>query len=98
MQIMQEWEEIDDVETGAEDLEDITELLFEEGVSQLKGLQMLCEPGLELFDTMNSFEVMDPKMDCRMHRKDAMSLQTAKEKGILLETAAMSPEHKHAFV
>ena len=30
---------------------------------------MICKPELDLFDTMNCFEVMDPKMDARMHRK-----------------------------
>jgi hypothetical protein len=46
---------------------------------------MLCLPELELFDTMNSFEIMDVKMDSRMHRKTALSIKTATEKGIFVK-------------
>ncbi len=34
---------------------------------------MLCKPNLDLAETMNCFEVMDPKMDARMQRKLVMS-------------------------
>lgn len=49
------------------DLEDVTDEIFS-ALSGLKGTEILCKPDLELFDTMSCFEVMDPKMDSRMHR------------------------------
>ena len=30
---------------------------------------MICKPNLDLNDSMSAFEIMDPKMDGRMHRK-----------------------------
>ncbi len=75
---MMSWEELSDLETGADELEDVTDLIFK-STEQLKGLQMLCKPTLDLFDTMNSFEVMHDKMDSRMHRAKALSVKSAKE-------------------
>ena len=46
---------------------------------------MLCLPELELFDTMNSFEIMDAKMDSRMHRKTALTIKAAAERGIFVK-------------
>lgn len=53
-------------------LEDITQLIFDTA-SNLEGTQMLCKENLDLAETMNCFEVMDPKMDARMLRKSVMS-------------------------
>ena len=57
---------------------------------------MLCQPQFDLNDPMSSFEVMDPKMDSRMHRKQAMSIKVATEKGILL--TEFSDSHRHALL
>ena len=57
-----------DVETPADQLEDVTEDIFK-SLEKLSGTQMLCKPSLDLFDSMSSFEAMDPKMDTRMHRR-----------------------------
>ena len=46
---------------------------------------MLCKPDLEMYDTMNTFEVLDPKMDCRMHRNLALTPAKAREQGILID-------------
>ena len=80
---MNSWEEIEDIETDPCDLEDVTDLIFS-ATAKLSGLQMLCLPQLEFFDTMSSFEVMDAKMDSRMHRKEALTIKKAIESGILI--------------
>jgi len=44
---------------------------------------MLCKPTLDLFDSMSSFEAMDPKMDIRMHRILPHKPMEAKQQGLL---------------
>ena len=73
---MADFEESTEVETEAGELEDVTDLIFE-SVQNLTGCQMLCKPDLDLFDTMSCFEVMDPKMDSRMHRKEVITITKA---------------------
>jgi len=73
--VFQEFEEEKDVYTKPEELEDVTDLIFGT-LKTLKGTQMLCKPELDLYDTMSCFEVMDPKMDNRMHRR---GVKTAKQ-------------------
>lgn len=78
---MLQFEEQGDVHTAADQLEDITSLIFDT-VGKLEGTQMLCKDNLDLFETMSCFEVMDPKMDARMVRKDVTtpkSLRAAPE-------------------
>ena len=58
---------------------------------------MLCKPDLDLFDTMSCFEVMDPKMDARMHRKDVQTVQKAVDEGVLIQADKLSFKHKHAL-
>ena len=58
---------------------------------------MLCKPELDLFDTMSCFEVMDPKMDARMHRKEIMTVAKARAEGVLILPGEMTPQHKHAL-
>ena len=53
---------------------------------------MLCTPDLELFDTMSCFEVLDPKMDARMHRGLALTPARARQDGILVEASQLSVE------
>ena len=67
-QVMLTFEDQTDVETPSEQLEDITSEIFE-SLTRLKGTQMLCKPTLDLFDSMSSIEIMDPKMDIRMKRR-----------------------------
>ena len=62
------FEDQTDVETPSEQLEDITSEIFE-SLTRLKDTQMLCKPTLDLFDSMSSIEIMDPKMDIRMKRR-----------------------------
>ena len=50
----------------------MTEEIFG-ALGNLSECQMLCKPELSLFDTMSCFEVMDPKMDARIHRREALS-------------------------
>ena len=38
---------------------------------------MLCKPELDMYDTMSCFEVMDKKMDSRVHRNEAMTVKKA---------------------
>ena len=47
---------------------------------------------------MSSFEVMDPKMDMRMHRKDALTPAKARKDGIIIAATAFTSAHKHAFL
>ena len=84
------------VEADPEDLEDVTDLIFG-GLKDLSGCQMLCKPEMELFDTMSSFEVMDPKMDARMHRKSVPNVQKAVDNGILIKADLLSGKHKQAL-
>ena len=84
------------VEADPEDLEDVTDLIFS-GVKDLSGCQMLCKPDLDLFDTMSCFEVMDPKMDARMHRKDVPNVQKAVENGSLIKADLLTDKHKVAL-
>ena len=84
------------VEADPEDLEDVTDLIFS-GIKDLSGCQMLCKPDLDLFDTMSSFEVMDPKMDARMHRKDVPNVQKAVENGSLIKADLLTVKHKIAL-
>ena len=58
---------------------------------------MICKPNLDLFDTMSSFEVMDPKMDMRMHRKLVPALKAAKENKVLLMKDELNVIHKQAI-
>ena len=58
---------------------------------------MICKPNLDLFDTMSSFEVMDPKMDMRMHRKLVPTLKAAKENKVLLMKDELNVIHKQAI-
>lgn len=51
---------------------------------------MLCKPELELFDTMSCFEVLDPKMDARMHRAEALTLTKARKTGVLIQSTDMT--------
>ena len=67
-EVMTSFEEEAEVDTSPDQLEDITSDLFQT-LTVLEGTQMLCNPNFDLNDSMSSFEVMDPKMDCRMHRK-----------------------------
>ena len=66
-----------------DELEDVTEEIFG-ALGNLEGCQMLCKPSMDLFGTMSCFEVMDPKMDARMHRNDTLTLGMAREQGILI--------------
>ena len=71
------------MEANPEDLEDVTDLIFD-SLKDLSGCQMLCKPDLDMFDTMSCFEVMDAKMDSRMHRKEVTTIKKAVEQGILI--------------
>ena len=51
---------------------------------------MLCRPDLELFDTMSCFEVLDRKMDSRMHRAEALTPAKARQSGVLIQATDMS--------
>ena len=73
-EVLNNFEELKDVETEEKDLEDVTELIFDQ-LKTLKGCQMICKPDLDLYDTMSCFEVMDAKMDSRMHRKEGKTIQ-----------------------
>lgn len=84
------------VDTPETELEDITEQLFGH-LSKLEGTQMICKPTLDLFDTMSSFEVMDPKMDMRMHRKLVPNLKAAKENKVLLLKDDLTVNHRIAL-
>jgi hypothetical protein len=86
---------LSDFEPSPGDLEDVTELIFK-STEHLTGMQMLCKPTLDLFDTMNSFEVMHDKMDSRMHRAAALTVKAAKEQGII--AAELTDQHRHALV
>ena len=93
---MIDFEDKSDVETDANDLEDVTDFIMD-SVKHLTGTQMLCNPGLDLADTMSCFEVMDPKMDSRMHRKKVMTVPKAQADGILTKPSDMSANQKHAL-
>ena len=95
-QIMADFEDESDVETDANELEDVTDFIMD-SVQHLTGTQMLCRPGLDLADTMSCFEVMDPKMDSRMHRKTVMTVPKAQAAGILVKPCEMSVNQKHAL-
>lgn len=86
---MLSFEEVHDVETSEDQLEDITELLFST-TNQLEGTQMLCKDNLDLFETMSCFEVMDPKMDTRMHRKQVLNLKDAQKGNIIVPTEKLA--------
>ena len=58
---------------------------------------MLCKPDMDLFDTMSCFEVMDPKMDARMHRKDIRTVKTAVDDGTLIQADLLTDKHKTAL-
>lgn len=68
---------LEDHSPDAESLVDITEELFG-AVQSLKGTEMICKPNLDLFDTMSCFEVMHPKMDARMLRRDVKTPRSLK--------------------
>ena len=70
--------------TPDDQLEDVTEEIFG-ALQSLSGCQMLCKPDLDMLDTMNCFEVLDPKMDARMHRKSAITPAKARQNGILID-------------
>ena len=53
---------------------------------------MLCKPDLDMFDTMSCFEVMDAKMDMRMHRKQALTPAKARQDGILVPASQMTQD------
>ena len=59
---------------------------------------MLCKPNLDMFDTMNCFEVLDPKMDTRMHRKLALTQAKARQNGILIDAQELSDAQKRALM
>ena len=59
---------------------------------------MLCKPDLSLFDTMSCFEVMDPKMDVRMHRAEALTAAKASANGVLIPSGQLSNDQKHALM
>lgn len=46
---------------------------------------MLSKPDMDLFDTMSCIEVMDPKMDMRMKRKEALTPTEALKREVLIE-------------
>ncbi|CAI2387508.1 unnamed protein product [Moneuplotes crassus] len=75
-----------DNELDTEDhCEDVTDLLF--GVCEELGEgETLCQPGFDLQDTMNGFELMDPKMDNKCDLESSFSPQKAKEAGTIKET------------
>ena len=75
----------------------MTEEIFG-ALGNLSECQMLCKPELSLFDTMSCFEVMDPKMDARIHRREALSQQKAKANGILKPVEGLSNDEKHALL
>lgn len=56
---------------------------------------MLCKPSFDLFDSMNSFEVMHDKMDSRMHRASALTHKRAIELGVITE---LTDRHRHALI
>ena len=75
--------------TPDDQLEDVTEEIFG-ALSGLERCQMLCRPDLELFDTMSCFEVLDRKMDSRMHRAEALTPAKARQSGVLIQATDMS--------
>jgi len=70
-------------------LEDVTDEIFG-SLNFLSGLQMLCKDELDLFDTMSCFEVMDHKMDSRMHRRESLTPAKAIQNGILIPVSQLS--------
>ena len=82
-EILQSFEEENDICTNDKDLEDVTEEIF--GVlGHLERCEMLCKTDMDLFDTMSCIEVMDPKMDMRMKRKEALTPTQALKQEILI--------------
>ena len=59
---------------------------------------MLCKPNMDLFNTMSCFEVMDAKMDARMHRGESLTLSKAREQGILIPAEELSSAQIHALM
>ena len=78
--------------TPDDQLEDVTDDIFG-ALELLGGCQMLCKPELDMFDTMSCFEVMDKKMDSRVHRNDAMTVKKAIQKDILKEELSTGQQH-----
>lgn len=79
------------------DLEDVTDLVFS-ALDHLKDCELLAKPDFDLFETMSSFEVMDPKMDMRMARKEALHPKQAIAKGILITDRELSPAELQALL
>ena len=74
----------------------MTEEIFG-ALGSLTDCQMLCKPDLDLYDTMSCFECMDPKMDARMHRNEVLTPAKARDQGILIPAAELTPSQKHAL-
>jgi len=53
---------------NTDDFEDITAEVFDAVDNQLKDLEMLCADDFNFEETMTSIELMDAKMDIRLHR------------------------------
>ena len=59
---------------------------------------MLCKPDLDLFEMMSCFEVMDAKMDQRMHRKEVLTPAKARLNGVLVPASQLTAAKKHALL
>jgi hypothetical protein len=67
-----------------DELEDMTEILFK-CTEELKDDEIVSKEEFDLADTMNGFELMDPKMDCKAALDQWFSIQRSKESGVLKE-------------
>ena len=77
--------------TPAEDLEDITDIVFK-ALDYLKDCEFLAKPDFDLNETMSAFEALDPKMDMRLKRNEIPHPRKMIKDGKLIVDRPLSQE------